>query len=283
MYYELFREELIKRYMFLYENKELILAMCIKKINIDDELKESIKIWEDYLKRLKINDKTVFIDMINSYKSQLGIEKLYLCDRVSENIVLAFEEVLFTDGDLEDTQLYKHVKGLKNNPVFFESVMDLVDDLKTRRSFNQFLKNYPAFSVWKILGYVREKYKNNSVALEALDKYYNIERTMITGLDSENGYLIFGDECYDDEKLSKYPFLTLTGGVPGSYIICDYKKNKYELEDDYLVFGDEEDKVLEGESDTVFMHSLSKMPMLSYEDKMIIRSKYYGDVNLTLK
>lgn len=283
MHYELFREELIKRYMFLYENKELILAMCIRKINIDDELKESIKTWEDYLKRLKINDKTVFIDMINSYKGQLGIEKPYLCDRVSENIVLAFEEVLFTDGDLEDTQLYKHVMGLKNNPVFFESVMDLVDDLNTRRSFNQFLKNYPAFSVWKILGYVREKYKNNSVALEALDKYYNIERTMITGLDSENGYLIFGDECYDDEKLSKYPSLTLTGGVPGSYIICDYKKNKYELEDDYFVFGDEEDKVLEGESNTVFMHSLSKMPMLSYEDKMIIRSKYYGDVNLTLK
>ncbi len=283
MYYELFREELIKRYMFLYENKELILAMCIRKINIDDELKESIKTWEDYLKRLKINDKTVFIDMINSYKVQLGIEKPYLCDRVSDNIVSAFEEVLFTDGDLEDTQLYKHVMGLKNNPVFFESVMDLVDDLNTRRSFNQFLKNYPAFSVWKILGYVRNKYKNNSVALDALDKYYNIERTMITGLDSENGYLIFGDECYDDEKLSKYPSLTLTGGVPGSYIICDYKKNKYELEDDYFVFGDEEDKVLEGESNTVFMHSLSKMPMLSYEDKMIIRSKYYGDVNLTLK
>ena len=257
--------------------------MCIRKINIDDELKESIKTWEDYLKRLKINDKTVFIDMINSYKGQLGIEKTYLCDRVSENIVSAFEEVLFTDGDLEDTQLYKHVMGLKNNPVLFDSVMDLVDDLNTRRSFNQFLKNYPAFSVWKILGYVREKYKNNSVALEALDKYYNIERTMITGLDSENGYLIFGDECYDDEKLSKYPSLTLTGGVPGSYIICDYKKNKYELEDDYFVFGDEEDKVLKGESNTVFMHSLSKMPMLSYEDKMNIRNKYYGDVNLTLK
>lgn len=283
MYYELFNDELMKRYMFLYENKELILAMCIRRINIDDELKKNIETWEDYKKRLRVADKTIFQNMIDLYSSQLGKEVPFLCSNVSSKIVLAFEEVLFTDGDLEETQLYRHIAALKNDPVLYESVMDFVDEINEKRSHNQFLKNYPGFSVWKILNYVRKKYKNNAVALEALDKYYNIERTMLTGLDSSNGYFIYGDECEDDNMLSKYPSLFLIGGVSGSYIISDYKNNKYELEDDYLKFGDEEDKVLDGEATTVFMHALSKMPMLCYEEKMNARSVYFGDVKKVLE
>ena len=267
MYYEMFKEELIKRYMLLYENKELILAMCIRKIKVDDEIKESITTWEGYMKRLKVSDKSIFLDMIESYKSQLGIEKLFLCSNVSNEIIDSYEEVLFTDGALEDTQVYKHVIALKNNAALCESVMDFVDELNIKRSYNQFLKNYPAFSVWKILDYVRNKYKNNGVVLDALDKYYNIDRTIFSGVDSNNGYLLFGEECYDYNKLSQYPCLTIVGGVPGSYIISDFKNNKYEREADYLVFGDEEDKVIGGESTTLFMEALSKMPMLSFEEK----------------
>ena len=284
MYYEVFSEELVKRYMFLQENKELILAMCIRRINIDDELKADIKSYEGYKKRLKISDKEVFDAVIKSLKEQLGKDKYYLCSKVSKKIVDAFEEVLFTDGNLEETQLYKYVTALKNDQLMYESVMDMIDDLEERRKCNQHLSRIPTFTVWKILNYVRRKYKDNAVALEALDKYYNIERTMFTGMDSECGYFLKGEECEDDEKLSKYYSSTIIGGVPGSYIICDYKGNKYETEDDYFVFERElDDEVISGEATTVFMEALSKMPMLNYDTKMNIRNTLYGDVKRTLE
>lgn len=283
MYYDLFKDELIKRYMFLYENRELILAMCIRKINVDDELKESIKSWEAHMNRLRISDKSIFLDIIDSYKKQIGKEKLFLCKDISEELVSAFEEVLFTDSNLEDTELYKHIFALKNHSLLFESTVDLLDSLNERRSYNQFLKNYPAFSVWKILDYVRCKYEDNAVVLAALDKYYNIDRTIISGVDSDNGYLLFGEECYDDDKLSKYPSLTLVGGVSGSYIISDFKNNKYEREADYMVYGYEEEKVSNGEATTLFMDVLSKMPMLSFQEKNNIRNVYFGVVKRTLE
>ena len=36
--------------MYLYENKELILAMCIRRINVDDKLKEDIKSYSNVKK-----------------------------------------------------------------------------------------------------------------------------------------------------------------------------------------------------------------------------------------
>ena len=284
MNYEMFNEELVKRYMFLHENKDIILAMCIRRINIDDELKADIESYEGYKKRLKISDKEIFDAVIDSLKKQLGQDKYYLCSKVSKRIVNAFEEVLFTDGDLEDTQLYKHVTALKNNPLMYESVMDMISDLEDRRKCNQHLSKIPTFTVWKILNYVRRKYSDNAIALEALDKYYNIERTMFTGMDSECGYVLKGEECWDDERLSKYYSSTIIGGVSGSYIICDYKGNKYETEDDYFVYESElDDELLSGEATTVFMDALSKIPMLSFEEKMNIRNAFYGDVKRTLE
>ena len=283
MYYELFIDELIKRYMFLYENKDLILAMCIRRINVDEKINDSIKTFEDLKERAKISDRHLFDSIIDSYKAQLGIEKCYLCFNVSDEIVSAFEEVLFTDGDLEDTQLYKYVTALKNNGVFYESVNDMIEDLNSRRNANQFLAKVPTFTVWKILNYVREKNSDNSTALEALDKYYNIERTMFTGMDSDCGYVLKGDECYDDEKLSKYPCLTMIGGISGSYIISDYKSNGYEAEDDYMVYEHEDDFVPNGESTTIFMDVLSKMPMLHLNSKLDIRNRYITDVKKILE
>ena len=272
MYYDLFYDELIKRYMFLYEYKELILAMCIRKINVDKELNEDIRSWEKYLDRAKITERYLYDDIIASIKNQLGKEKCYLCSSVSSEIVDAFEEVLFSDGNLEDTQIYKHVSGLLNDDMLYESVMSLVSDLEERRNCNLHLKNIPTFTVWKILGYVRRKYNDNSVLLDAIDKYYNIDRTMMSGVDSNCGYLLKGDERFDDDTLSKYASSTIVGGVSGSYIICDYKGNKYELEDDYFKHEVLQEQVSEGEATTVFMEALSKMPMLSMDEKIKIRN-----------
>ena len=134
---QLFYDELVKRYMYLYENKELILSMCIRRINIDDKIKDEIKSWEENKKRLKCSDKYLIDDIINSKKDELGKEKFYLCYNVSDEIIDAYEEFLFTDGNIEDTMLYKHVEALKNNDVYLDSVTNMISCLNDRRSCNQ--------------------------------------------------------------------------------------------------------------------------------------------------
>lgn len=281
-----FYDELVKRYMYLYENKELILAMCIRRINVDDKLKEDIKSYRELQERLFVRDnlnRELFDKIIDSISSQLGIEVFYLYSDVSSEIVDAFDEFLFTDLAIEDTVIYKYVEALKKNDLYMESVNSMIESLQERRSHNQFLRKVPTFTVWKILGYVREKYKNNRVALDALDKYYNIDRTVITGMDSDCGYILRGEEMYDDDKLSKYPSLVSMSGVSSSYIIFDYKGNVYEREDDYIVYEKEPDKeILNGEANTIFMEMLSNMPNLSFERKMDIFNSVNNGKKLTL-
>lgn len=273
---QLFYDELVKRYIYLYENKELILSMCIRRINIDDKIKDEIKSWEENKKRLKCSDKYLIDDIINSKKDELGKEKFYLCYNVSDEIIDAYEEFLFTDGNIEDTMLYKHVEALKNNDVYLDSVTNMISCLNDRRSCNQWLNKVPTFTVWKILGYVRRKNENNVVVLDALDKYYNIERTVMTGEDSVCGYLLFGEECEDDDRLMKYPDMTRVAGVPGSYIIFSYLPNEYEIEDDFCKFKSFlDDEVLSGEAKTIFMDMVAKMPYVDFNKKMEI----YNSVN----
>ena len=82
-------DELIKRYMYLYENKELILAMCIRRINEDDNIKSDISKYEEYKRTLKISDNQLFDDIICSLYSELGKEKYYLCTEVEDEIISA--------------------------------------------------------------------------------------------------------------------------------------------------------------------------------------------------
>jgi len=267
-------DELIKRYMYLYENKELILAMCIRKINIDDLIRFDINKYKEYKKKLNISDNQLFDDIICSLYSELGKEKYYLCTDVDDEIISAYEEFLFSDCPIEDTVLYKHIEGLKNNPMYLESVNDMINSLEERRSYNKCLNKVPTFTVWKILDYVRLKYLNNKVVLGALDKYYNIDRTVMTGLDSVCGYKMFGEECFDDEKLSKYPCSTIVSGVTGSYVIMDYKNNQYEHEDDYIDFKSEFDgEVLSGYAKSDFMNLLYSADYVSYDLKYEIYKK----------
>lgn len=261
-------DELIKRYMYLYENKELILAMCIRRINEDDNIKSDISKYEEYKRTLKISDTSLFDNIISELKSRLGVEKYYLCTDVSDEIISAYEEFLFSDCPIECTVLYNHIESLKNSPIFLESINDMINSLEERRSYNKCLNKVPTFTVWKILDYVRLKYLNNKVVLGALDKYYNIDRTIMTGLDSVCGYYMFGEECFDDEKLSKYPCSTIVSGVNGSYLIMDYKNNQYEHEDDYIDFKFEFDsEVLCGYAKSDFMNLLYNADYVSYDVK----------------
>ena len=267
-------DELIKRYLYLYENKELILAMCIRKINVDKMLKADIEKWNEYKKKLNISDEKLFDSIICSLYSELGKEKYYLCTDVDDEIISAYEEFLFSDCPIEYAVLYKHIESLKNNPIYLESVNDMINSLEERRSYNKWLSKISTFTVWKILDYVRLKYLNNKVVLGALDKYYNIDRTVMTGLDSICGYKMFGEECFDEEKLSKYPSSTIVSGVSGSYVILDYQNNCYEHEDDYIDFKSEFDsEVSFGYAKSDFMNMLYKVNYVSYDVKYEIYKK----------
>lgn len=280
----LFYDELVKRYLYLQENKDLILAMCIRRINNDKKLKEDIESYKEMQKRLRLSDKHLLDDIIKSLKNRIGEENFYLCFNVSKGIVDAYEEFLFTDGSIEDTAIYKYVEALKKDELYYDSVQSMIESLNERRSYNQWLKNIPAFTVWKILNYVRERNKDNSVALLALDRYYNIDRTMLTGVNWDSGYTLDGEEKYDDSKLCKYPDMTLISGVSGSYVIFNYMPNAYEVEDDYFAYVSEFDEpVLNGEAKTVFMDKLSKLPNLSSEEKLNIYKSYHDNKKLTLE
>ena len=194
----LVQEELMKRYLYLYDNKELILALCINYGIRENYYKERIKKKNELKKRLRKqlkNSKTKLDQTMDDYEmyhlllstaedeKNLKEPKPYLYAKVSDDIVNAYEEFLFTDYNIEDTTLYKHIEALKNNPSLFESVQVTINELETRRKQNQHLKKIPTLTVWNILTYVNNKNRDNKAVLDALEKYYNIDRYMLTGVD----------------------------------------------------------------------------------------------------
>jgi hypothetical protein len=285
----LVQEELIKRYLYLYDNKELILALCISYGIEEKYYKKEIKKVTELLYSIEAEKghselKTTQVEMLSSLLEDLneGLRepKLYLFAKVNDEIVSAYEEFLFTDQKIEDTVLYKHIEALKNNPIFLESVQDSINGLEERRQKNMHLKRIPTFTVWKILTYVKNKNKNNSVVLEALEKYYNIDRYMLTGIDWKSGYKLLPTDYESGEKLSVFPNSRLIGesNIGGQYsaVICNYPGNEFEEEDDYSAFDwslEFEEQPLNNYSKTNFMAALKDMPMLSEELKIEIYKK----------
>ena len=287
----LVQEELMKRYLYLYENRELVLSLCInfgiRKDYYNKQIKDNNELIE-ILKNQKLDDNKDLYDdgisnllLINSLAKRNLIEpQVYLFAKVSDEIVDAYEEFLFTDKDIENTDLYRHVESLKNNSIFLESVQDLIDKLEERRQKNLHLKRIPTFTVWKILTYVRNKNKDNEAVLEALDRYYNIDRYFLTGIDWDSGYKLLQSDYKYREKMSKIPNSRLMAesnfGGQYSSVISDYSGNEFEKEDDYAAFDfsiEFENKFLNNYSKTNFMKALSSMPMLSCELKRELYQK----------
>ncbi len=278
-------EELIRRYEYLLMNKELILAMCINYGIEKDRykrtvkrLKELIKSMED--KRLTCEEESLrrlAIAAINDCREKLDVPQVYLFSKVSDEIVNAFEEFLFTDGNIEDTILYKHIEALKSNPDYLTSVNILIDKLEDRRLGSIYLIQVPTFTVWKILSYVRRKNKDNKAILDALDKYYNIERYMISGVDYNSGYVVGEDETLENGyDLSVFPTTSIYSevnfGKEWNAIAADYPGNEFEEEDNYRVYSDDGEPTI-NDAKTEFIKALQEMPMLPLELKSNIRMK----------
>ncbi len=254
------RNEIIKRYMYLYQNKELILALCIGTGIEKEKLEKKIKESERLLSSNSVYNRELMKLELENANYDLEHEKYYLMANVNDSIVDMYEDFLFSDKEMEELDLYKHIEGVKNSK-YLDVFNTLIENLETRRKRNFHLKKVPTFTVWKILSYVRRKNIDNRLVLDALDKYYNIDRFMLTGDNYESGYKLLESDInrLGEYCLVKYPStILMTGGI-----INDFENNSFEIEDDYY----------DGLFELSCIEEMSLMSNLSVQDKESIKSR----------
>ena len=254
------RNEIIKRYMYLYQNKELILALCIGAGIEKEKLEKKIKESERLLSSNSVYNRELMKLKLENANYDLEHEKYYLMANVNDSIVDMYEDFLFSDKEIEELDLYKHIEGVKNSK-YLDVFNTLIENLETRRKRNFYLEKVPTFTVWKILSYVRRKNIDNRLVLDALDKYYNIDRFMLTGDNYESGYKLLESDIYrlGEGSLVKYPStILMTGGI-----INDFENNSFEIEDDYY----------DGLFELSCIEEMALMSNLSVQDKESIKSR----------
>ena len=271
-------EELIKRYLYLYENRELILSLCIntsiEKKYIKNEIRELKKI-KTKLKKTNPDLISQIELLINIYKKELIHKKYYLFKSIDNEIVSSFEEFLFSDKSMEKTNLYKHIELIKSTPELLEINRLSIEMLEERRKNNQQLKKIPTFTVWKILSYVRRKNKDNKIALKALDKYYNLDRFIITGVDWKSGYKLLQEDIdIKEQAMEQYPdmilFSEFSNGRAYNGIMVKISHNEFEDEDDYFAYESSPELAYQPQMNyatSEFMHYLANMDMLDEQTK----------------
>lgn len=272
------KSELIKRYLYLFENKELILSLCINKAIEKDyyqeQLKKIMKTKKDAKKYCKDNESMLkMLDVTEkSYKELLKKTRYYLFEKINNNIVSMYEQFLFTDDNIENTFLYKYIEELKVSETELEEIYVKIEGLNQRRSAHLFLRHKNPFTVWKILDYVREKNYNNQVALKALDKYYNIDRYMQTGVNWESGYVLVKNDidCIENNETYLY-----------DNAIIKSRKNEFESEDEFFET-EIEDFPMHNVAFSCYMENLSQIKMLSLEEKQKIYNKIFNTSEKTL-
>lgn len=267
------KQELIKRYKYLYENKEVILSLFIEaKIQTKTykaKLRKTKQTKKD-AKRLKQEELYPIIDnCISYYKKALKTPKYYLMDKITDDDIEILEEFLFTDYDIEDTLLYRMTEYLKCDELYLKEANNKIQEIQERRNKNKILKDKEFITVWRILNYVRDKNKDNLTYIKALDKYYNLERYIKTGINWNSGYILLEsdvkeyinlEEEYNNSKNNK-EFICIE-------IIPNYLTNEFEQEDDYFIFewlNEEELKPISSYSG--FMNGLNLIQNLTEQEK----------------
>ena len=254
------RNEIIKRYMYLYQKKEVILALCIGTGIEKEKLEKKIKESERLLSSNSVYNRELMKLELEKANYDLEHEKYYLMANVNDSIVDMYEDFLFSDKEMEELDLYKHIEGVKNSK-YLDVFNTLIENLETRRKRNFHLKKVPTFTVWKILSYVRRKNIDNRLVLDALDKYYNIDRFMLTGDNYESGYKLLESDInrLGEYCLVKYPStILMTGGI-----INDFENNSFEIEDDYY----------DGLFELSCIEEMALMSNLTVQDKESIKSR----------
>ncbi len=258
------KEELIRRYSYLYENKELILAMCI---NIVEDKPNKRKYEKSPYDKTKTN-KQIVDSLENVIKNMNeSTYKYYLFKDVNPEIVELYEDFILGDLPFEETDLYRHIEAVKNNQVYLEAFNNIINALEYQRQKNMHLKKMPTFTVWKILSYVRRKHINNDTILKVLDKYYNLDRYMLTNYNYQSGYYITEEELNEDYTFPDPEVYT-------GNIIFKYIGNEYEEEDNYYIEKSLYRTFKENYAISAFVVLVKDAPMIDLESKKELYQKY---------
>jgi len=157
------KEELVKRYKYLYENASFILAPYMHKETQNE---------------LKARNET--------FGSNHTTPIIYLNLKFYNRIVAIFEEFLLSDIKMEESYLYKMVEKNKNNKEYLEKVKIGLALLSKNNEDEKYFKL--KLDLYKILGKVRDyleeqsgDLKNKEKKMSVLDEYYRILRYQNNG------------------------------------------------------------------------------------------------------
>ncbi len=239
------KQEILKRYQYLYDNKEIILSLCIKEGIEEKYYKKCIKDLKKSLANFKkdgfkgqelIN---VFKDIESKYREKLKNPQFYLMDEIDNAVLQLIEDFLFADAPLEESALFSEIEHIKSDDLELSQAEYLIESLAQRRKLNEHLKNRNPFTVWRILNYVRKHNIKNEDVQSYLDIYYNLDRYVNSGLEWDSGYYLSESDYERNESfINSYPSLYITTGVNNEYeestIITPYRENIFEKEDEYF-------------------------------------------------
>lgn len=178
-----YKEEFIKRYKYLYENSEYILAPFMH-----EETKEEIE---------KRNAKYKELDI--QYKN----ENAFISLSVDKNILLSLEELLLSEGKLEDNPFYQKLEYLKGTNQHYADVEYGLSLVEKKNIGCPLACLEMRLDLWKLLSEVRDfildqsgDEKNKNLKLEVLDEYFRVNRYSNDGKVWTSGFkLTIHDVC----------------------------------------------------------------------------------------
>lgn len=194
-----YKEELIKRYEYLYENISYILGPYVHQQSMIEFLEDKIK-----------------------YKSsrKRPLATLQLLDY---DILFLIEEFLFCDSIMEQIPFYLELEIKKKDSKFLKSVKQGLHLMKSHNKSYQHHFFDIQLDMWTLLKQVREyiidqanNYENKKLKLDALDEYFKICRYSNDGRVWTSGYELTGHDVkqIDDFMMivPKHDKLYLSGG-----------------------------------------------------------------------
>jgi len=190
---ENYKEELINRYKYLYENITYILAPCMY-----EETEEDVK------KRIK---------KLCCSKEELTLKRLIYRKGLDIDILSMLEEFLLDDIPFKDTIFYNYLEEQKQNPEYLKkvsyglSLFEKYDARIPKNSYHRIKKN--DLTLWNLLENVRMYidaqigYSKDKVnKLQVLDEYFRLNRYKNDGSIWSSGYHLstvdFINNCVGD-------------------------------------------------------------------------------------
>lgn len=179
------KQELVRRYKYLYENAYFILAPYMYEQS-EEEFRKQV---DEYLK--KFNDGLLKKPLI-----YLNINRL-------DNINSLFEEFLLSDKPMKESSLYQMVESKRNDKEYLDKVKKGLELLEKDNADEKHEMFKSKLSIWEVLGKVSEyideqsgDLNNKKNKLYVLDQYYRILRYQNNGKTYKSGRNLTLDESW---------------------------------------------------------------------------------------